>query len=400
MQKLREEIAFLRLNLSWRILRWAVPLLRWRSAEPSLVLVPCDPWTVIGSRGDEAMVYAVLQNFRKRHPNGKITVVTAHENMPADSLRLQDEFGVKFVAAWQMRFILWRIVKVYLSLRPTEVYVIGADCVDGHYSAFTSSVLVMAADLAFRLGIQTCLTAFSWNEQPDVRIVRILRQFARGFDFAVRDQMSYERFKTVGVKSHLSADIAFLLQPAFTDRVKSVIEKMDACRAKGKRVLGFNLNPLVPVDLCRVNEVLKDFSKEQDVAVFLVPHDFRTNGDLRLLKNLSVGELIDEPLSAAELKALVTGVDFLFTSRMHLAIAALGSGKPVAAYSYQGKVEGLYRHFGLPAELVVRASDEEGLCHALDILANDQVALSKRVAEKLGSVMELAQANLDGKEGR
>src|SRR5690606_38460727 len=55
-----------------------------------------------------------------------------------------------------------------------------------------------------------------------------------------------------------------------------------------------------------------------------------------------------KPASAAEVKTLCRELDFILTARMHLAIAALGSGTPAAAFDYHEKFTGLFRWFELP----------------------------------------------------
>ena len=357
MQKLREKIAFLRLNLSWMMLRWLAPLLRWRGAEPSLVLVPCDPWTVIGSRGDEAMIYAVLQNYRKRYPNGKITVVTANASAAnsEDCQRMQRDFDLAYVHAWRPRLQIWNIVKVIRRARATEVFVLGADCMDGHYSPSTSTILFAVADLACRLGLKTRLTGFSWNEHPHPRAVAAAKKTTAKLEILVRDPDSFDRFRTVLPRARLVADTAFCLEPLFTDRVRAVLAQMESDRVAGRYVLGVNLNPMLKVDVASVAQAL---NAQANIAVYLIPHDYRSGGDLVELGKLDPllmvpHRLLADIYSAAELKALTSGLDALFTSRMHLGIAALGMGKPIAAFVYQGKFSGLFEHFGLSKDMLL-----------------------------------------------
>lgn len=357
MQKLREKIAFLRLNLSWAVLRFLAPFLRWRGAEPSLVLVPCDPWTVIGSRGDEAMIYAVLQSFRKRHPEGRITVVTANASAAnsEDCQRMRRDFNLAYVYAWRPRLQIWNIVRAVRHARATEVFVLGADCMDGHYSPHTSTILFAVADLACRLGLKTRLTGFSWNEHPHPRTVAAAKKTTTALEILIRDPDSFGRVKSILPRARLVADTAFCLEPLFSDRVRAVLAQMESDRKAGRYVLGVNLNPMLKVDVASVAQAL---NAQSNISVCLIPHDYRSGGDLAELRKLEPlltvpHRLLTDVYSAAELKALTSGLDALFTSRMHLGIAALGMGKPVAAFAYQGKFSGLFEHVGLSKDLLV-----------------------------------------------
>ena len=72
LEKIRAGLTFFGQVLIWRALRC---LARNAAGEsPLLMLLPCEPGSVIGSRGDEAMIYAILGDFRRRHPDGKIMV--------------------------------------------------------------------------------------------------------------------------------------------------------------------------------------------------------------------------------------------------------------------------------------------------------------------------------------
>lgn len=397
-QKLREEIAFLRLNLSWCILRRLAPLLRWHGAKPSLVLVPCEPWSVIGSRGDEAMVYAILQDYRRRHPDGKITVITAGEtsSMSEDCRRLQHDFYVSFIRAWRPRWHLWSIVSVIRQVRATEVFVLGADCMDGYYSPYTSMILLSVADVASRLGVATRLTGFSWNEHPHPRMVSAFRKVTESLDVLVRDPGSLERFKTVSPRGHLVADVAFCLEPQFSDRVKTILDQMAQDRQAGRFVLGVNLNPMLKVDCAEVAKVLNGLP---NVVVYLMPHDYREGGDLAELAKLDPlltvpHRLLTEVYSAAELKALTSGLDALLTSRMHLGIAALGMGKPVAGFAYQGKFAGLFTLFGFPQDWLISPSDVSRLGPVLKDVVARTVAMSEQVGKVLPDVLGKAKVNL------
>lgn len=95
--------------------------------------------------------------------------------------------------------------------------------------------------------------------------------------------------------------------------------------------------------------------KSNLLACALISHDYRGNdGDDRCLReiydnlkqNYSDRLLYTTAkLTAGELKATAGLMDMIITGRMHLAIAALGMGIPVAVITYQDKFQGLLEHF-------------------------------------------------------
>ena len=431
----RERIALARLRLNWRWLQLRTAFYRQgHSAVPSLVLVPCEPWSVVGSRGDEAMVYSILRDFRLRHSEGRITIVTGSPDMAKtpDGQRLIRDFGVEFVHAWRPRLFLSNIVRVYRDVRATEVYVLGADCMDGHWSMYLSITLLAAADLAARMGIATRLTGFSWNDHPCPEVIKAFRNVTPKLPILVRDPISYERFVhdvRVGARvprargpsgsaplpsgtiSKLVADVAFNLKARTTPEVQTELDWMGKQREAGRFVLGFNLHSmLVPKERLQglietvVTQLRLFLSAHPQVALALVPHDYREGGDLVVLRQIAQGldtddsrvRLVTAVLSAEELKALVGGLDALFTSRMHLGIAALGMGKPISAFAYQGKFVGLFKHVGLPETLILPPESACELSACLGKLVRDVVPMTQSVSESLPATLALAKVNLNG----
>ena len=371
-----------------------------RSFTPSLVLVPCEPGSVIGSRGDEAMVYSVLTSFRERNPDGRIMVITSHPDFPDgdDAKRLNEDFpGIEFVPAWRGHFALCRMYRTIRRVKATEVYALGADCMDGYYDDAVSIYLLAVSDLSTRLNIKTTLTGFSWNTHPTAAVCKAFKYATKRVTLNLRDPVSYERFVrqiagTYRLTARLVADVAFNLIP------KTLVS---VTRQSGKKILAFNLHGmLVAKDKYQelvdgVARGLNDFVAEHpEVQVVLVPHDYRPQGDLDALTQIHGKvpntQLVSDVLSAAELKGLMSSVDGLFTSRMHLGIAALGQGKPIGAFAYQGKFTGLFRHFGLPEDMVLNPAEMDRLPKVLDRFIRELPMLTRQVQLRIPAVKEMA----------
>ena len=45
-----------------------------------IVIIPCDPWTVGGSRGDEAMLMAIIQHYIAKKEDVSIAIVSDNQN--------------------------------------------------------------------------------------------------------------------------------------------------------------------------------------------------------------------------------------------------------------------------------------------------------------------------------
>ena len=117
------------------------------------------------------------------------------------------------------------------------------------------------------------------------------------------------------------------------------------------------------------------------------------------LKNHTSGQCIfydAEVPRASQLKALCGLLDGLISSRMHLAIAALGMRVPVMAATYQGKFEGLFQHFGLDGTFLLNPQEflSDTLIDKFNLFINSLPELRQKISRKLPLVLELSNKNL------
>ena len=445
--------------ITWAWYRWTLSVIG-RSPSAKVVILPCEPWSVVGSRGDEAMITAIIQQERRRDPATEVVILTGTPDFGStpDGRRLAETFGCRFVYAWRPRLILRNLVRAIAAEYPRAFYALGADCMDGQYSPTTSLLLLAATDCTARMGIPARLTGFSFNDHPTACLRSVFRHAS--FLLLVRDPVSFARFEqfiSPRATSHepqatshqppatsheppassptfeppatsheppaiLVADIAFLMEPWESETTKRLGAWADAQRQAGRKVLGFNLHAMLYKNAAEREVALKAVAGQvgaflaahDDVALMLIPHDYRNGGDLGCLKpiyeiltqrheghegGLEPGawsmeriRLVSDELSAPELKALCGHLDCLFTSRMHLAIAALGMGKPVAAFAYQGKFAGLFRHFDLPENLLL--PPDRDVLPMLELLMNHRNELVAKISFRCPDVLAYARENI------
>lgn len=366
-----------------------------------VLVVPCDPWAVVGSRGDQAMILAVKQHCESE----RIDVLTDSHDTD-DACR---EIGLNPVAEWNMPFDGW--MKGNAS-RYRVVYILGADVTDGVYGWPTAMKLLMFYDCFSRLGMKTHYLGFSWSETPSLWMHLVFPFLKRGLPLPVRDPVSYERVAKFTRHRPLVqvADAAFQLKPNSTPRARKWIDWCRGRKSDGRRVIAINVHQMfndVETKSARweaafakcLNAVVK---KNQDVAYLLVPHDNRPRvSDLEILKRIngliSNSTLIDGVMNADEIKAVLGECDALIAGRMHISIAALGQGVPVLGLVYQGKFEGLWKHFGLPRETLLAPKtfleNPQFAESALGAFMDNISDLRMKIKKRLPHVVELAALN-------
>ena len=345
---------YLRLLLAWRKVVWSV---RAKSEGNRTLIVPCDPWGVVGSRGDQAMILAVKQ----RCGTAEIDILT-DSNDTDDACR---EINLNPIAEWNMPFDAW--MKGNAS-RYMAVYILGADVTDGVYRWPTAMKLLMFYDCFSRLGAEAHYLGFSWSETPSPWMHLVFPFLKRGLPLPIRDPVSYERVARFTRHRPLVqvADAAFQLKPNATPRAQKWIDWCRGQKSDGHRVIAINVHQMFNDVETKSADWAAAFSKclewvakkNQDIAYLLIPHDNRPRvSDLEILKRINGllpgSTLIDVVMNADEIKAVLGECDALIAGRMHISIAALGQGVPVLGLVYQGKFEGLWDHFRLPRETLL-----------------------------------------------
>lgn len=356
---------------------------------------------------------ALHSQLRLAHPELTVGVVTA----TLQAQRAAQGMGMTAVQAWSSRFD--RDLAAMQRFGPNHVAIVGADVMDGYYSPVFTAKVLLVADAMARRGVRTAILGFSFNACPS----RLLKPFYKrlGTEVAVnvRDPVSYERFRRYCcTPAKLVADTAFMLSPAApTPATQALQAWASSRRAAGERVLGFNIHPML-VRSAKTEDIaalaraavdaLRTLMARRAVSILLIAHDYRgthsDNACLEPVQRALASELgprlmfSEQQFSAAELKAIAGDMDAVVTGRMHLAIATLGMGKPVAALTYQDKFHGLFEHFDYPAKYLLAPAalaDGHALAAMMCELIDELPVLTMRVAERLPAVIEASRKNVE-----
>lgn len=372
--------------------------------------------TLVGARGDEAMLRAVADRLRRERPALVVAVLTTSEQadqaariLGFEPIRLPGEsIDVATAMPLAMRF------------DPDGAVLIGADMMDGHYSpVLTARLLLLSETLASR-GIRTAVTGFSFNGAPHESLRRFFDRVSGSVRLAVRDPVSHRRFKSFSrTEAALVADVAFLLQPDDqSPECLRIQQWIRGERARGQIVLGLNAHPglvrgVEAADaeallVRRLAAAASTLCRTRRVSWLLLAHDFRKRGadDLTLSPLAEQLGRIQPPvpfhypreeLGAPQLKAIASVLDGVVAGRMHLAIAATGTAVPVSCLTYQGKFEGLFEHFDFPQRYLMAPTEalREGALEAmLGAFVDDLPKLRETANRRLPEVLRQSELNL------
>lgn len=337
-----------------------------------VVIIPGDQAKLFGSRGEDAMIMASASVILQTNPTAEITVLVTN----AEAEALGKQRGFQTASIWSRHDFVDIVARFFGEAGPDAIFVVGADLIDGHYGEIWSAKLLIAADIAARMGIPVSMLGFSFNGRPSVLIVEILNELHRDVILNVRDQISLERlrhFTTAG--GSIVADSAFMLRAETDSFVEATARWVGQRRGVGRRVVAFNIHPMLfpqasrqQIDALTAKSIdaLFEVSQLRSVAWLLLPHDYRDKlADSICLKPIMkrlaprLGDDIryfEGEHTASVLKGVAGTLDGIVTGRMHLAIAGLGQGVPAAGLTYQDKFEGLFCHFEISGEFLLSSS--------------------------------------------
>ena len=379
-------------------------LRRWQSsaanaAQHHLLLAPPGD----GNIGDQSMVEAFLENS-----TGPVIVV----------VRFDSDIRIPHSQASRARLVALPAL-IYGAGRPhrnavaafallvnqaISFTVVGADIMDGAYSARGSVRRANLACLAAETGVLTQILGFSWNSRPHRGAVTALRRANRaGTRLLLRDPVSANRARADGFTG--VAEVA--------DAVFAATTVSPAIRTS---LLGSSPVPYVIVNASGLTSrsmdqdaeyaTIVDWLRNAGYTVVLLPHVIRQSADdeqaCREVFQRTCGGasepskliLVDRLLDPSEVRGLCAGASFVVTGRMHLAIHSLVSCVPAITVSTQGKVDGLLQLVGIPW---LSVSPGAGFAHRviplMERVRAEHNDLRHQIAARLPHIRELARRN-------
>lgn len=374
------------------------------------LIIPSDAWSLTGALGDDAMITTAAQTFRRLNPAVSVGLL-CYRGL-SDAL-IKD--GIHPVQFPKDNTFVPDVVSLLKTGKYDAVAILGADILDGYYGVDLVQKVLIIADLAASSGVETIFLGFSFNDRPDPELKPYFDGMHPAAKLNLRDEISFERFKRfTTAKPILVADSAFMLEPAPVDAETAAW--IAAQKAAGRTIVGFNAHPMLIKSaseeqiarfIDRSVDAIRETSRGRDIAWLLVPHDYRAkHGDDVCLRPIyerlqAAGEgltvrYFEGRHRAATLKGLAGLLDGVVTGRMHLAIAALGMRVPTLCLTYQDKFEGLFRHIGLPGDLLLppqKLMEPDGLASVLASFVDKLPELKAIVESTHPHVMALSAKN-------
>lgn len=241
-----------------------------------------------------------------------------------------------------------------------------------------------------------------------------------------RDVDSFERLRELlgdefdSERHRLGVDVAFALRPQVPAEGWSQPLRSWLLKGRDRPLVGLNVSGLVyfSPDPVRQFGIRLDYPKlmarlverlleRTDARVVLIPHvlgrggfesDENAAAELRAQAAGHAGrvEVAPDTVTAGQVKALISALDWFCGTRMHACIAALSSGVPTAGVAYSLKARGVFESVGQASQVVdARADDADDALERLWTSWEGRRETGRHLLSALPAVKRAAEGQMD-----
>ena len=360
-----------------------------------------------GNLGDESLLDIISQTAAETIPGVKIAALTRRPKMEAKRT------GLSCVSRID-------ILSVAREIKRSRILLSGGgsllqDATSDRSLRYYAGLL----ELAEKRGTKAAIYANGIGPIRSEKNKEITKKAVTAAEYvSVRDSDSKEELVSLGVpeeKIVATADPAFLIRPAPSERIRLVAEKLGIEPGEPTRpgnYIAVSLRPLSRQSkwgskseltasdrrLCaRVVSAVREIWKQTGAIPVLVPMQLSQDSKIcalavEELRGADVPAVLYKTGSAPELIGFLRGAQFVIGMRLHAVILASSAGVPVIALSYDPKIDGMMKELGQPYTVRIPDFGTEGAPAMYD----DILKCSKQVVEKRNDIVrDLGEATDD-----
>ncbi len=406
--------------------------------------------TIWGNRGAESMLVTVIGQLRASFPDAHFNIfsyypakdrglikddrITILSSKPI-SLATRHFFGALICAFCKKvgaRLPKGEFFKIALALSESDLLldIGGITFSDGREKYLPFNILSIWPAMLLGVPVVKLAQAVGPFNNPlnrflaRVFLFRCAHIFARGEKTAeFLHQFNYppEKFDTV-------ADIAFLYQPEFSlsteneARVASLIQRMEAAKKKGKKIVVFS--PSILVESESGKQGMDYVGRFLDAVRALGPEDYhyvfmpnatregsekKHNNDLLTLARMKTAwevaqvedsltadaEWVDYDINTSSIRRIISQADVLVTSRYHAMISGLALEIPTVVIGWGHKYRETMAYFGLEEMSLDFGSAQDELAAIIVRVLKDPKEAIKKIHNNLPRVRLLSKKQFE-----
>lgn len=354
-----------------------------------------------GNIGDQAMFDSILANTP-----GKLRIIVSKP----DSFVISAEDRQRVSLICLPSLIRGVPTKRYRELHDfgkllhqASVFLVpGADTMDGGHPNASLARLSLVK-IASGAGVPTSILGFSWAPHVPKSVLSSMQTASLRARLFPRDPLSAERLRASGVSNVTeSADLVFSYNEQ-TEVPEYIRDWIAVRKERGESFAIVNNSGLIRKKFIIDDEYKEtiEFLHKNKIKILFLPHVIREpDNDLFACKEIyekfgnSDDLLVDNLLLPSHIKKITPDALLTITGRMHLAIMSLSHGTMPITMATAGKVEGLYKLFGLKRGVVVpKVGCGPDLLKEVKAVIDENSELSKKIKSSLPQVRALSKLN-------
>lgn len=355
--------------------------------------------------GDQALTLGALHELLRT--NEKVVLVYAgKENLPKDLVPSSGDLTSRTDLSpffYTHQSFIEKLKLYYLAIKVKKVFLIGADVIDGTYSEKESLTKIALLTELAQLGIDCKLISFSISKDITIRIRDSLKKAGGKINVRPRDLVSADRLNGI-CETETCADVAFLMPPSKSEEPSPLMTEFLKWSSEYKTVSLCLKQDEAERISSQTLQVLIENLASSGLGIVLLPHHPKDLKGLRSLYKRAPSSLQNNlflPVAmpkAPEVKFITANSLHTITSRMHVAIASLGSSTPITCIPYKGKFEGLLKHFNLGVESITSidsvTEDPSAFAELIKTRIKNYTQESDDLNDILPKVINLSEASL------
>lgn len=334
-----------------------------------------------GNCGDEGVLMAMLKSLQILDPDLSITVLSG------DPEHTRANFGVNAVSRWKLGTVARKLFRADLFISG------GGSLLQDVTSAKSPLYYLGILALAQRLSKKTMIYAQGIGpltiEKNRRRTVKVLERCDL---ITLRDQASADELAAMGLQTPVTvtADPVLALEPADAPeepgcRLLQELGLMDDQKKKKQPLLVAALRSWQQDDYFEKIGAALDAKADEGWDILLVPMHFP--GDMQAVQQVSNSMksrtyCLGQPVTPQAFFSLVRQADLMLAMRLHGLIFAMAAGVPMAALSYDPKVERFMEQTGLDACFPLENFTAAELIEALNRLSRGTPGIREEQEEQ------------------
>lgn len=337
--------------------------------------------------GDDSLLTVMVEALREAAPELRITALTRKPK----KMRLR--YGVRCISRTN-------IFKIHSEMKHAKLMISGGGSLlqDGTSTKSLYYYLIVM-NWAYRMNLPLMLYANGIGPLYGEKNKRLSAEAVKKASMVtLREPASLAELKNLGINTEstqqikVSADPAFLLKPADSDRIKYLRNR--AGFVEGRKYFAVSLREghnfgKIPESLDEVNsnlvsqvsEVCRILRGTQNIYPVFIP--MQPQMDTEICKRVCDSDKVEggimlEELTARELSGILDGMEFVLGMRLHILIYASQMGIPVIGLSYDPKIDALMNYIEQPYLLdVINIKSDEIIKYANEIEQNRDETVSR-----------------------